>query len=129
MPTRDDYERLILHSLKPGSKVRVPMKDLQEYNSQRMTFFRLLQSLKATAHDVSRISTRKVVEVDQIFLEIENLPQSSATFLLETEEGFQPIEVSRDLSTREDDAFEKWMQDARRLAKETPDNGTDNEQG
>lgn len=127
MPTRDDYERLILHSLKAGDKVRVPMKDQQEYNSQRMVLFRLMQSLRATAHDVSLIATRKVVDDTKIYLEIEHLSGKDPVFLFETAEGFKPKTVSRKLGTREDDEFEKWVQEARQLAKETQSNGNSDE--
>ena len=119
MPTRDDYERLISHTMKEGDVVRIPCRDMNEYHAQRMTVFRLLKTMKSQGMDVGHMVIRKNTIDEQIFLEIEHQSKEGPTFILVTKDGKEEEhKIDRTLPTREDQEFDEWMESVYALRRQ-----------
>lgn len=116
MPTRNDYEKLILHSLPPGAVVRVPMTNSKQYASQRMMFYRTLKTCIKLGKDITNISSVKVEENGKIFLEIQNQIPGSTAFLFKEENGEFKEKVidspDEPLLTAEELKFQEWLKEA-----------------
>ena len=119
MPTRDDYERLLLHGIKPGERVRIPMENDQEYNDQRMVVQRLLESLREKGYHFPFLVLKKRRFNDRIYLIVEHLYEDDPVFEFEKPDGtIETKTISRDMLTSDESEFGKWMQQVRILDEE-----------
>lgn len=112
MPTKAEYEKLLMHSLQPGDVVRIPLKDTREYNSQRVTFARAKAAVEKTGVDLQYVYYSKVEEPDNsIFMEIRKTAPGNTVFLFKEGEEFVPknIEENKPLTTVQDEEFKLWL--------------------
>lgn len=114
MPTKNDYERLLMYQLKKGNVVRVPMKTDSNYHSQRMIFYRVLNKLKQTIPDLQEVSTSRVVENGVTYLEIQNAIPQPGTFLFKEGGIFIEKEIPENMPTAEELDFLQWQEKIRK---------------
>ena len=117
MPTKVEYEKLLLHSLEPGDVVRVPMASAKEWNSQRVTFDRARRAVKRLGINTDYISYSKEVDSEgAVFLQITHARHSATTFQFKEGDKFidKNIEADGELSTVEDKEFVKWLEDQKK---------------
>ena len=123
MPTRDDYERLLMHGINPGERVRILMENQQEYNSQRMIFYRLLENLRAKGYHFPYIQTKKRIFNEKIYFVIEHLFEDDPVFEIEKRDGtIEKKVLPRDLAISEDNEFETWLKGVRNVKELKDDN-------
>ena len=109
MKTKNDYEKLFLHAIKPGNVVRVKLQHEKEFNSQRMIIYRLLQTPSLSAIKAN-ISVTKQVEGATDYLVIRYLEPSTEFEFFDNGE-FTAIDICKDndLLTSEEEEFEIWQ--------------------